>query len=350
MKKLLLSQFSFTLPKNRIAQKPIRPRDHSRLMVVHTRKKTVEHRHFFNILEYLTPGDVLVLNDSKVIPARLKGIKDTGGAVEILLVRQQSNQGWSALVKNVKKADRDKVITIGARLPLHCSLVHKNADGTWDVRFHESGSMLTRRLALHGTTPTPPYIANHTTPSLYQTVYAHHRGSVAAPTAGFHFTKQLLAKIKRKGVRVVTVTLHVGPGTFLPIRDENIMGHIMHGERGWLNARSASLINAAKQNGNRIIAVGTTAVRVLESFSYKNGTLNVGEKDITLFIYPGYRFRTVDALITNFHLPKSTLFLLVSAFAEHKKRGGCAFIKTCYTTAIRKKYRFYSFGDAMLIL
>lgn len=349
MKKLPLSDFDFELPQGRIAQKPMRPRDSSRLMVVHTKTQTIEHRHFCDIIDYLIPGDVLVLNDSKVIPARLKGHKSTGGTSEILLVRKLAPSTWSALVKNAKESDAGKMITIGITSPLHCTLMQKNSDSTWIVKFAETGAMFQRRLALHGDTPTPPYITAHSTLARYQTVYAHHHGSVAAPTAGFHFTKPLLSRLKKRGVRVTTVTLHVGPGTFLPIREDDVTKHVIHSEQGFLGARSAALINAAKKKGNRIIAVGTTSVRVLESFADSRGVLHAGEKDIDLFIYPGYRFKIVDALITNFHLPKSTLLLLVSAFAAHRTKNGCAFIQTCYAEAIHKNYRFYSFGDAMVI-
>lgn len=344
-----LSDFDYILPENLIAQKPIRPRDHSRLLVVDTATRTTSDRHFFDIIDYLRSGDVLVINTSKVIPARLLGTKNTGGSVEVFLVRKISSSVWNVLLKNFRESDIGKTVTIGTQASLHCTPIRKHIDGTWEVIFKETGSVFSQRLARHGKTPTPPYIPASSTLATYQTVYAKTQGSVAAPTAGFHFTKSLLAKIKKMGVTVCTVTLHVGPGTFLPIREDDITKHIMHSEQGIMTAQTAKILNAAKKEGRRVIAVGTTSVRVLESFSTTQGVVSSGEKDIDLFIYPGYQFKAVDALITNFHLPHSTLLLLVSAFAEYKSKGGAPFIKKCYADAIKKKYRFYSFGDSMML-
>lgn len=343
MKTHVLASFDYHLPPARIAQTPMRPRDASRLLVLHRECGALEHRTFRDATDYLLRGDVLVVNNSKVIPARLIGKKDTGGSVEVLLVRRARRGEWHALLKNFKKSELGKTITIGKNRCVYCVPKAKNSDGTWLVVFSEKGKRLHDRLALHGATPTPPYIAQSSALSAYQTVYARRAGSVAAPTAGFHFTKTLIAKLKKKGVLFCEVTLHVGPGTFLPIRNDDIKKHLMHAEQAELSPAAARTINAARREGRRIIAVGTTSVRVLESFSDSNGRVQAGKRDVNIFIYPPYRFKVVDALITNFHLPKSTLLLLVSAFA------GTKLIKACYAEAIKKKYRFYSFGDAMFI-
>lgn len=342
-KPYLLSHYDYALPQNAVAQKPVRPRDASRLMVVDRSTGEIAHRRFADIVEYLRAGDVLVLNDSKVIPARLIGIKSTGGTVEILLVRKVRDGIWTCLLKNFRHGEIGKAITIGKTSILRCVPKKSIGGGLWEVHFAEIGWAFEHGLQKHGAAPTPPYIAARSALSRYQTVYAKNAGSVAAPTAGFHFTKPLLAKLRKKGIRVCTVTLHVGPGTFLPIRFDDIRKHTMHPESATLSAPVARTINDAKREGRRVIAIGTTSVRVLESFSDATGHFRAGKKDVGIFIYPPYHFKTVDVLITNFHLPKSTLLLLVSAFA------GTELIKACYAEAIRQKYRFYSFGDAMLI-
>jgi S-adenosylmethionine:tRNA ribosyltransferase-isomerase len=345
-----LSSFSYHLPKEFIAQKPIRPRDHSRLMALNVKKSTFTHAHFFDIISFLIRGDVLVFNNSKVIPARLFGKKETGGAVEILLVRKLSENRWSALLKNVKKNDSGKKITIANVNNLAATLCVCDKNGVWEIEFNKKGSSLHTALQKVGIAPTPPYIKQISHLAHYQTVYAKHEGSIAAPTAGFHFTKQLLAKLRKKGIALHEVTLHVGPGTFSPIRDHTITKHTMHPEYAELSSRTARAINMAKKQGRRIICVGTTSVRVLESFADTHGVLHAGKKDVNLFIYPGFCFKIVEGMITNFHLSESTLILLVCAFAEWKHTGGKKIILSAYRSAIAKKYRFYSFGDAMLIL
>ncbi len=345
-----LSSFSYNLPKERIAQTPIRPRDHSRLMVLDTKNSGIQHMHFFDILSFLQRGDVLVFNDSKVIPARLFGKKETGGAVEILLVRKLSNNRWSALLKRIKSYDSGKKIIINGTKNLIATLCVCNKDNVWEIEFNKKGEALRRALRKTGTAPTPPYVRQISDLKKYQTVYAKHEGSVAAPTAGFHFTKPLLAKLRKKGVSLCEVTLHVGPGTFSPIRTDDITHHTMHPEYAVLSGKTAQTINKAKKQGRRIICVGTTSVRVLEGFANEYGILHAGEKDVNLFIYPGFCFKITSGMITNFHLPESTLLLLVCAFAEWKKKGGKSFILSAYHEAIKKKYRFYSFGDAMMIL
>ncbi|MBI4239890.1 tRNA preQ1(34) S-adenosylmethionine ribosyltransferase-isomerase QueA [Candidatus Uhrbacteria bacterium] len=344
-----LSDFSYTLPQNLIAQAPASPRDSSRLLVIKKKKSTFQHLRFRNIIQFFHKGDVLVMNDSKVIPARLFGVKDTGGKVEVLLIREISEFLWYAILKNFKEQEQGKTIVIE-----HSGLVieplKKGEDQVWLVRLNKKGAALRKALAIYGSTPTPPYIKKSSNLTTYQTVYAKNDGSVAAPTAGFHFTKTLLQKLRKKGVAICTVTLHVGPGTFLPIRAEKLESHKMHSEYASLSSRTASTINKAKREGRRVVAVGTTTVRTLESFASSDGRLMPDSKDIDLFIYPGYVFKIIDSLITNFHLPESTLLLLVCAFAEWKEKGGMKKMLRAYKTAVRKKYRFYSFGDSMIIL
>ncbi|MBI2645368.1 tRNA preQ1(34) S-adenosylmethionine ribosyltransferase-isomerase QueA [Candidatus Uhrbacteria bacterium] len=345
-----LSEFSYHLPKERIAQTPIRPRDHSRLMVLETKNSDIRHMYFFDILSFLQRGDVLVFNNSKVIPARLYGKKETEGAVEILLVRQLTENRWSALLKHIRVHDIGKKIIINGVPNLTATLSACNKEYVWEIEFNKKGVALRRALHIVGSAPTPPYVHQISDLKKYQTVYAKHEGSVAAPTAGFHFTKPLLAKLRKKGVSFCEVTLHVGPGTFSPIRTDDITHHVMHPEYAILSKKTAKLINTAKKKKRRIICVGTTSVRVLESFADRHGILHAGEKDVNLFIYPGFCFKIVTGMITNFHLPQSTLLLLVCAFTEWKHTGGKDFILSAYHEAIQKNYRFYSFGDAMLIL
>ncbi|MGC9048748.1 MAG: tRNA preQ1(34) S-adenosylmethionine ribosyltransferase-isomerase QueA [Patescibacteria group bacterium] len=343
-----LSEFDYFLPKELIAQEPVRPRDNSRLMVLNRQQKTIEHDFFYNLGKYLRPGDVLVANDSKVIPARLIGKKESGGRAEILLLKQISDDIWEALVKNCKIGD--KILFPYSREyenrkndGLFGEIVRKTENGVWEIKFNLGNKKLMKVIYRMGKAPTPPYIKRISNLKEYQTIYAKRNGSVAAPTAGFHFTKKLMDKLKKQGIQFEFVTLHVGLGTFQPVKVEEIEKHQMHEEWAEIKPGVAERLNQAKKEKRRIIAVGTTSVRVLESFAV-NGELKAGEKWIDLFIYPNYQFKFVEAMITNFHLPKSTLLMLVSAFA------GRDFIFRAYQEAIEKKYRFYSFGDAMLIL
>jgi S-adenosylmethionine:tRNA ribosyltransferase-isomerase len=344
-----LKDFYYNLPKELIAQQPARPRDGSRLMILNRRTKKIEHKHFYDIADYLQPGDVLVLNDTKVFPARLIGQREeSGGKVEIFLLREVNNNQWQVLIGNRRKKAGDIIVF---KKGLKAEIVERIDESIWLVKFNKQGSQLEKIIDAIGRVPTPPYIKTGETKDErrrtkydYQTVYAEHRGSVAAPTAGFHFTKPLINKLKKRGVQFVYLTLHVGLGTFEPVRSENIKQHQMHSERVILSNRSAEKLNQAKKAGQRIIAVGTTTVRALESFADKNGRLKCGSRWTEIFIYPGYKFRLVDGLITNFHLPESTLLMLVAALASRK------FVVKAYQTAVRKKYRFYSFGDAMFIV
>ncbi len=338
-----LSEFDFNLPKNLIAQKPASPRDACRLMVLNREKKTIKHDWFYNLGKYLKAGDVLVLNDSKVLPARLMGKKAvTGGRVEILLLKQVSPNTWQCLVGFVSIYQQ-----VGLKINFNNKLsgqIIKRAEDTAIIKFNLSGAKLMEQIFKIGQAPTPPYIKIKNQKSeWYQTIYAVKMGSVAAPTAGLHFTKNLLAKLRKMGVQIEYITLHVGLGTFQPVKVDDITKHKIHSEYFELSGVVAKKLNEAKRVGRRIIACGTTTVRVLESCA-RNGKLNAKAGETSIFIYPGYKFKFIDALITNFHVPKSTLIMLVSAFAGKK------FIDYAYKIAIYKKYRFYSFGDAMLIL
>ena len=336
-----LSDFDYNLPKALIAQKPVTPRDHSRLMTLDRKKKKIGHRHFFNLIDCLQKGDVLVLNDTKVFPARLIGRRrESGGKVEVFLLKPVNNNTWEALIGNRRKKIGQAV---EFKKGLSCEIIKKIDESVWLVTFNKSGKSLERIIDQIGLTPLPPYIKAAGFRNRYQTVYAQYRGSVAAPTAGFHFTKGLIGKLKKKGVQFEFVTLHVGLGTFEPVKEGNVKQHKMHSEYALLNERAAERLNRAKKEGRRIIAVGTTSVRTLESFNIK-GKFKAGQKWTDIFIYPGYKFKAIDAIITNFHLPKSTLLMLVMAFA------GKGFIVKAYREAVKKKYRFYSFGDAMLII
>ncbi len=344
-----LSDFNYFLPKDLIAQKPVRPRDHSRLMVLDRQTKEISHHFFCEIDQFLKPGDVLVFNNSKVIPAKLLAEKESGGRVEILLLRKIKSNIWMALVK-LKIRGEDKRLKIRnknrkyRKTDLVAELIENLREGRWLVRFNLKGQKLERAIYRYGLAPTPPYIKRISNLKEYQTIYAKHSGSVAAPTAGFHFTKRLMTKLKKKSVHFEFITLHVGLATFRPVRTEKIEDHRMHPEYAVLRKGVAERINQAKNNGQRIIAVGTTTVRTLESFfDEKSNQLKPGARWINLFIWPGYQFRVVDSLITNFHLPKSTLLLLVAALA------GRDFVFKAYQEAVEKKYRFYSFGDVMLI-
>ncbi|MDP3971158.1 MAG: tRNA preQ1(34) S-adenosylmethionine ribosyltransferase-isomerase QueA [bacterium] len=325
-----LSDFDYTLPKKLIAQHPVKPRDHSRLMILDRVKKDFVHQKFFNCLDYFNPGDILVVNNSKVIPARLIGHKLTGGKIEIFLLQNIKDNLWECLVGG-KKMKPTTIIEFDN--DFKGKLIKKISDQTWEIEFNKPN------ITSIGDTPLPPYITESSSPEDYQTVYAKTDGSVAAPTAGLHFTPELMKKIKAKGIEIFDVTLHVGLGTFAPVKTEKISEHKIHKEYGELSRETAVAIKEAKAKNKRVIAVGTTSVRTLEAFAGKE------KKDwIDLFITPGYKFQIVDAMLTNFHLPKSTLLMLVGAFAEKK------YMEEAYQEAIKKEYRFYSFGDAMLIL
>lgn len=336
-----LSEFDFNLPKNLIAQKPASPRDSCRLMVLDRGTGTIRHDGFYNIGKYLRPGDVLVLNNSKVLPARLIGKKSTGGKVEILLLKHISPGAWQCLVGFVPIRQQ-----VGLKIKFSGKLngeIIKRAGDTAVVKFNLSGAKLMEQIFKIGQPPTPPYIKRLAKSSEYQTVYAEKFGSVAAPTAGMHFTKLLMKKLKKMGVEIEYITLHVGLGTFQPVKVDDIKKHEMHAEYFELDKKTAERLTAAKHAGRRIVACGTTTVRVLESCA-QNGKLRAKSGETDIFIYPGYKFKIIDDLLTNFHVPKSTLIMLVAAFAGKK------FIDRAYQSAIKKKYRFYSFGDSMLIL
>lgn len=350
-----LSNFDYYLPKELIAQRPMAPRDHSRLLVLNRKKKSVEHRRFFDILDYLKKGDVLVLNDTKVFPARLIGKRqESGGKVEVFLLKKTEDlrskikgEYWEVLIGNRRKKI-GQIIEFGKGLK--CEIIKRIDESVWLVRFNKKGQTLEKLIDQLGQVPVPPYIKiedlrskTKKLKSEYQTVYAEHRGSVAAPTAGFHFTKPLINKLKKKGVQFEFITLRVGLGTFEPVKVKDITNHRMHEELAVLDKATAKRLNQAKKEEKRIIAVGTTTVRTLEAFA-KKSKLTSGYQWTDIFIYPGYKFKFVEAMITNFHLPKSTLLMLVAAFANRQ------FILKAYKTAVSKEYRFYSFGDAMLII
>ena len=335
-----LADFDFALPESLIAQEPAAERDRSRLMVLGRASGIVEHRIFQDIEDYLLPGDLLVLNNTKVFPCRLAAKKAGGGKAEIFLLAEQGLNLWDALVKGG---------SIGKRLILdagvEAEIVSSGDDGTMRVRFHGVPDIRGILTGI-GRTPLPPYIKREPTGAdldRYQTVYAAREGAVAAPTAGLHFTRELLDRLTAKGVASVMITLHVGPGTFLPVRVEKIAEHRMLPERFEIAPEAADAINCARREGRRIIAVGTTSVRTLETAAREDGTVDAGGGNSRLFIYPGFVFRIVDGIITNFHLPKSTLLMLVSAFAGRERA------LAAYKTAVERQYRFYSYGDAMFI-
>lgn len=337
-----LSDFMYDLPEERIAQTPVEPRDHSRLMVIHRDTDQIEHKHFYDVIDYLNPGDVLVINDTRVIPARLYGERPTGGACEVLLLRQLAPKKWETLVKPGKKLKPGAEIVFGDGR-LRGRVLETTDVGGRIVEFECEGTFEAALDAL-GEMPLPPYIHEQLEDrERYQTVYARHEGSAAAPTAGLHFTPELLNRIREKGIDVVPVLLHVGLGTFRPVKVENIEEHHMHSEYFEVTEDAAKRINAARERGGRIIAVGTTSVRTLESAA-ENGQLVAKRGETSIFIKPGYQYQMVDALITNFHLPGSTLMMLVSALYDREK------IISAYELAVKEKYRFFSFGDAMLIL
>ena len=337
-----LSDFMYDLPEARIAQTPVEPRDHSRLMVLHRDTGEIEHRHFYDVVDYLNPGDCLVINETKVIPARLYGERPTGGACEVLLLKQLGPKRWETLVRPGKKLKPGAEVIFGDGR-LKCRIMEGTDAGGRVVEFECDGSFEAALDAL-GEMPLPPYIHEKLQDrDRYQTVYARQDGSAAAPTAGLHFTPELMERIRKKGVDIVPVLLHVGLGTFRPVKVENIEEHRMHSEYFEVTSDAADRINAARARGGRVIAVGTTSVRTLESAA-RNGRLAATRGDTSIFIRPGYRFQLVDALITNFHLPGSTLIMLVSALYDRER------ILEAYRTAVAGEYRFFSFGDAMLIL
>lgn len=338
-----LSDYDFFLPDNLIGQSPREPRDHSKLMLINKKNNSIEHKHFYDIIDYLTAGDVLVRNSTKVIPARIFGHKDTGGVLEILLIKRIDIDTWECLLKPAKKLKLNQKVYIGQNNELIAELLEIKEDGNRVLKFYYKGTF-EENLDKLGNMPLPPYITeNLKDKNRYQTVYAIKGESVAAPTAGLHFTDELLKKIADKGVEIVDVFLEVGLGTFRPVQTENVLEHKMHEEIFEIPEESANIINKARSEGRRIISVGTTATRALESSVDDNGKLIAQKRDTGIFIYPGYKFKIVDGLITNFHLPKSTLLMLVSALYEREK------MLEIYKIAIQEKYHFFSFGDAMFI-
>ncbi len=338
-----ISLFDFDLPEELIAQSPAKKRDQSRLMVINKDTKTYEHKHFYDIVDYLHAGDVLVRNNTKVIPARLLGEKEkTHAHVELLLLKQLENDNWECLVGNAKTVKVGTIVSFGnGELKAECleikeegiRIMHMIYDGVFYEVLDKLGKM-----------PLPPYIRKQCDDnSRYQTVYAKVEGSAAAPTAGFHFTEELFEKLKQKGVIVVDVTLHIGLGTFRPVKVNDVLEHHMHSEYYVMSQETAYILNKAKKEHRRIISIGTTSTRVLESVMQEYGTFKACSGNTSIFIYPGYKYLAIDGLITNFHLPKSTLIMLVSALA------GREFILECYKEAVKEKYRFFSFGDAMFI-
>ena len=337
---MLVTDFDYDLPQELIAQHPMEPRDHSRLLVVDKKTGEIEHKHFYDLVNYLKPGDVLVFNDTRVIPARLHGTKDTGAHVEVFLLTRRDATDWEVLVRPGKK------LQVGAKInfsdELSCEVIEHTDFGGRVVRFKYDG-IFEEILDRLGETPLPPYItAPLEDKERYQTVYNRERGSAAAPTAGLHFTKELLQKIKEIGCEEVFVTLHVGLGTFRPVSEAKIEDHKMHKEFYTVSQEAADAVNKAKAEGRRIIAVGTTAVRTLEAAG-ADGQLHAGSDWTNIFIYPGYKFRLVDDLVTNFHLPQSTLLMLVSTLSTRE------IMLQTYKKAVEEKYRFFSFGDAMFI-
>lgn len=346
-----INDFDYELPEELIAQKPADKRDASRLLVVHRDTGKTEHRHFYDILEYLKEGDCLVLNNSKVLPARLYGIKEgTGAKIEFLLIKRIEGDRWETMVRPGKRLKPGDSVMFSEDPLLKADIIDYGNDGTRIVEFSYDGIFM-ERLEEIGSMPLPPYIerqSENEDRDRYQTVYCREEGSVAAPTAGLHFTEELLEKAKAKGVELAYVTLHVGIGTFRPVKCENIEDHSMHFEEYHIDEETAETINRAKAEGRRVISVGTTSTRTVESAAYFDEEkdcwqVRSGENSTGIFIYPGYEFRIIDSLITNFHLPKSTLLMLISALYDREK------ILEVYQEAIRERYRFFSYGDAMFI-
>lgn len=334
--------FWYDLPEELIAQTPLQKRDTSRLLVIDRNSGDLQHRHFYDVLDYLNPGDCLVMNDSRVLPARLLGNRPTGGAVEVLLLRDLGDNKWECLTKPGRKMQVGQVVSFGNGA-LTATVREICEDGNRIVEFHYEGIFL-EVLERLGKMPLPPYIKEELKDQeRYQTVYSREVGSAAAPTAGLHFTNELLEKARNKGIKTAFVTLHVGLGTFRPVKAEQITEHHMHSELCMMNDETARILNETKENGGRIICVGTTSCRTLESLADENGRFSAQSKWTDIFIYPGYCFKAMDGLITNFHLPESTLVMLVSAFAGREN------ILNAYNEAVKNRYRFFSFGDACFI-
>ena len=337
-----VSDFNYNLPEELIAQVPIQKRDESRLMVLNRENQTIEHKTFKDIIDYLQPGDCLVRNNTKVIPARIYGKKETGANVEFLLLNNIEGDIWECIVRPGNKLHIGTKVIFGEGL-LKADILDTMEGGTRKVKFSYNG-IFNEILDQIGLMPLPPYIHEELKDKdRYQTVYAKYRGSAAAPTAGLHFTEELLSKIEQKGTQIANVTLHVGIGTFRPVKEETVEKHHMHSEHYYIKKEDVDKINTAKENGKRVIAVGTTSCRVLETIADENGHVKEAEGDTQIFIYPGYKFKILDGLITNFHLPQSTLLMLVSALA------GKDYVLKAYNEAVKEKYRFFSFGDAMFI-
>ena len=334
--------FWYDLPEELIAQTPLAQRDSSRLLVLNKNNGSLEHKHFYDILDYLRPGDCLVMNDSRVLPARLLGNRPTGGAVELLLLKDLGDKKWECLAKPGRKLLKGQEVIFGDG-KLTATVVEVKDDGNRIVEFHYEGIFL-EVLEQLGKMPLPPYIKEELQDrERYQTVYSRETGSAAAPTAGLHFTNELLDKIRDKGVQTAFITLHVGLGTFRPVKADDISDHHMHAELCMISKETSDVLNATKRSGGRVICVGTTSCRTLESLVNEDGSFEEKSKWTEIFIFPGYQFKAMDGLITNFHLPESTLVMLVSAFA------GREFVLNAYEQAVCEKYRFFSFGDAMFI-
>jgi len=339
---LKTSDFDFQLPEELIAQTPLAQRDSSRLLILDKRMGTIKHRHFYDLPQFLRPGDCLVLNDSRVLPARLIGHRPTGGTCEVLLLVDRGEDRWECLVRPGRKLKPGAQVIFGDG-QLTATVEAELNDGKRTIRFHYQGIFL-EILEQLGKMPLPPYIkAELSDQERYQTVYSKVAGSAAAPTAGLHFTPELLERIRAAGIKTCCVTLHVGLGTFRPVKAEDIQNHEMHSEFCMITRETADIINETKRSGGRVICVGTTSCRTIESFAAEDGTISECSGWTNIFIYPGYKFKVLDALITNFHLPQSTLIMLVSALA------GREHILEAYEEAVREKYRFFSFGDAMFI-
>lgn len=338
-----LHDYDYHLPEELIGQEPREPRDHARLMLVDKTNKKIEHKHFYDIIDYLQEGDILVRNSTKVIPARLFGHKETGGVLKILLIKRINLDTWECLLKPAKKLKLGQKLYVGQNSELVAELIEIKDDGNRVLKFTYEGAF-EEVLDKLGNMPLPPYIVETLKEKeRYQTVYAQRGESVAAPTAGLHFTKELLEKIEKKGIKIVDIFLEVGLGTFRPVQTEDVLDHKMHEEIFEIPQEAADIINKGKAEGRRIISVGTTSTRALESSVDENGKVIAQKASTDIFIYPGYEFKVIDALITNFHLPKSTLLMLVSAFSSRE------FMLSVYETAVKEKYHFFSFGDAMFI-
>ena len=337
------SDFFYNLPEELIAQTPVEPRNSSRLMVLSRDSGAVEHKHFYNLPEFLKPGDCLVLNDTRVLPARMYGVReDTGAVVEFVLLRQHGNMLWECLAGPGKKAKEGYKFKFSDKLS--ATVTEVMPDGNRMIEFRCDGDFFTV-LDEVGQMPLPPYIKEKLKDKeRYQTVYSKEAGSAAAPTAGLHFTKEMLESIKKSGVNIAYVTLHVGLGTFRPVKVEDVTKHKMHTEHFYIPGEAADIINKTKKNGGRVICVGTTSCRTVESCAARYGEIRSCSGDTDIFIYPGFEFKCMDGLVTNFHLPESTLIMLVSAFAGYDN------VMNAYNTAVKEKYRFFSFGDAMLII